>query len=144
MDRLEFGRDYIIPKPFDSRVLVWEAAAVAEAAMRSGVAQQPVDLALYKDQLERRMGKVREIMRMMIHKAQRKPMRLVFPEGEAPKILRACHILLDEHIAQPILLGRASVSRKRASKRLHLDLAGLYDHRSRKFARFRPLRLRVL
>ncbi|MGA2434617.1 MAG: phosphate acetyltransferase [Bryobacteraceae bacterium] len=124
VERLAFGRDYIIPKPFDSRVLVWEAAAVAEAAMRSGVAQQPVDIAQYKDQLERRMGKVREIMRMMIHKAQRKPMRLVFPEGEEPKILRACHILLDERIAQPILLGREHVIRERAEE-LHLDLTGL-------------------
>ena len=55
--RLQFGPDYLIPKPFDPRVLMWEASAVAEAAMRSGVAQEPVDLITYREQLERRLGK---------------------------------------------------------------------------------------
>ncbi len=123
VERLEFGRGYIIPKPFDSRVLIWEAAAVAQAAMETGVAQQPVDLNQYKEQLERRLGKAREVMRVMIHKAQRQPMRVVFPEGEEPKILRACHILLDEKIATPVLLGREEVIRACAED-LHADLGG--------------------
>ena len=70
---LKFGVDYIIPKPFDPRVLVWEAAAVAKAAMDSGVAQKPVDLAEYREELEKRLGKAHELMRLMIHKAQANP-----------------------------------------------------------------------
>jgi len=122
VERLEFGRDYIIPKPFDPRVLIWEAAAVAQAAMETGVARQPVNLDEYKDQLERRLGKAYEVMRMMIHKAQKAPKRVVFPEGEEHKILRASQILLDERIATPILLGNEEKIRARVCElRLHLD-----------------------
>ena len=124
VDRLVFGRDYIIPKPFDPRVLIRETVAVAQAAMETGVAQQPVDLEAYKDQLERRLGKARELMRGIIHKAQRKPKRVVFPEGEEDKILRACQILLDEKIANPILLGDPAVVCARAEE-LHLHLEGV-------------------
>ena len=105
VERLSFGREYLIPTLFDPRVLVWEASAVAEAAMRSGVAQEPVDLAAYREQLERRLGKAHEISRSMIHKAQAHPKQVVFPEGENEKILRACHSLVEEKIAKPILLG---------------------------------------
>jgi len=114
VERIAFGQDYIIPKPFDPRVLVWEACAVAEAAMRTGVAQEPVDLAEYREQLEKRLGKAHEIMRMFIHKAQTSPKRLVFPEGDHDKVLRACHILVDEKIAHPILLGKEHVIRAKA------------------------------
>jgi len=107
VELLRFGPEYIIPKPFDPRVLVWEASAVAQAAMESGVAQEPVDLAQYREALERRLGKAHEVMRMMIHKAQADPKRVVFPEGDHEKILRASHILLDENIGKPILLGNA-------------------------------------
>src|SRR5438270_8948593 len=103
--RLQFGREYLIPKPFDPRVLMWEASAVAEAAMRSGVAQQPVDLSIYRAQLERRLGKAYEVSRTMIHKAQANPKQVVFPEGDNEKILRACHALVEEKIGNPILLG---------------------------------------
>ncbi len=123
VERLEFGPEYIIPKPFDPRVLLWEAAAVAQAAMDSGVAQEPVDMGEYREQLERRLGKAHEIMRAMIHKAQRKPQRVVFPEGEESKILRACQILLDEKIAQPILLGNETRILARIAE-LHLHLEG--------------------
>ena len=127
-DRMEFGREYIIPKPFDPRVLIWESAAVAKAAMETGVAQQPVDLEQYKEQLERRLGKAREIMRIMIQKARRQPMRVVFPEGEESKILRACQILLDENIASPILLGREEVIRARIEEsRLHVEGVRIID-----------------
>ena len=122
-DKMEFGREYIIPKPFDHRVLIWVASAVAKAAMDTGVAQTPVDIEEYKEALERRLGKAREVMRVMIHKAQRAPQRVVFPEGEESKILRAAQILIDEKIATPILLGRESVIAQRAED-LHLNLNG--------------------
>ncbi|MGZ4732649.1 MAG: phosphate acyltransferase, partial [Terriglobales bacterium] len=123
VERLKFGREYLIPKPFDSRVLIWEASAVAEAAMRTGVAQEPINLELYREQLERRLGKAHEISRMMIQKAQLKPKQVVFPEGENEKILRACHWLLEEKIASPILLGNPAVIEARTSD-LGLDLTG--------------------
>ena len=126
--RMDFGREYIIPKPFDFRVLITVASAVAKAAMDSGVAQAPVDIEEYKDQLQRRLGKAQEVMRAVIHKAQRKPKRVVFPEGEEPKILRACQILLDERIAEPILLGREEKIRAgEADLHLHLDSIRIID-----------------
>jgi malate dehydrogenase (oxaloacetate-decarboxylating)(NADP+) len=121
VERLKFGPDYLIPKPFDSRVLVWEASAVAQAAMQTGVAQEPVNLDVYREQLERRLGKAHEISRMMIHKAQAKPKHVVFPEGDNEKILRACHTLLEEKIAAPILLGDVAKIRAKINV-LSLDL----------------------
>jgi malate dehydrogenase (oxaloacetate-decarboxylating)(NADP+) len=134
IDRLEFGREYIIPKPFDPRVLIWEASAVAQAAMDTGVARQPVDIKQYREDLESRLGKANEVMRGMINKAQREPKRIVFTEGEEGKILRACQILLDEKIALPILLGNESKIRARIEElRLHLDGVQIVD--PRQFAR---------
>jgi malate dehydrogenase (oxaloacetate-decarboxylating)(NADP+) len=128
IDRIEFGREYIIPKPFDHRVLIWEASAVAAAAMETGVAQVQVDLDQYKEELERRLGKAREIMRVMIHKAQRQPMRVVFPEGEESKIIRAAQILIEEKIARPILLGREEAICARVDDcHAHLDGAVIID-----------------
>jgi malate dehydrogenase (oxaloacetate-decarboxylating)(NADP+) len=128
VDRLEFGREYIIPKPFDPRVLIWEASAVAQAAMETGVAQQPVDLAQYREELEKRLGKAHEVMRSMMHKAQKQPKRVVFTEGEEGKILRACQILLDEKIALPILLGNETAIRAKAEDlRLHLTGIQIVD-----------------
>jgi len=128
LDRLEFGPEYLIPKPFDPRVLVWEAAAVAEAAMRTGVARLTVDIATYREQLERRLGKAREVMRVMINKAQRQPRRVVFPEGEQDKILRACQILLDEKIAVPVLLGNPSTIREKMRElHMHADSIEIVD-----------------
>ena len=124
VQRLQFGREYLIPKPFDPRVLMWEASAVAEAAMRSGVAQEPVDLATYRAQLERRLGKAYEVSRTMIHKAQSNPKHVVFPEGDNEKILRACHTLVEEKIAQPILLGDATKIQSRAQE-LGFGLLGM-------------------
>src|SRR6201984_2495584 len=109
--RLKFGPDYLIPKPFDPRVLLWEAVAVARAAIDSGVAQEPVNLQVYREQLERRLGKAHEVARMMVHKAQVQPKGVVFPEGDNEKILRACHTLVEENIAVPILLGDAATIR---------------------------------
>ncbi len=128
VETIEFGRDYIIPKPFDPRVLLWVAPAVARAAMETGVAQLKVDVEEYTEQLRRRLGKAEEVIRVMVHKAQRAPKRIVFPEGEAPKILRASQILLDEKIAYPILLGREQVIESLAADlRLHLNGVRIVD-----------------
>ncbi|HOI94877.1 MAG TPA: NADP-dependent malic enzyme [Syntrophobacter fumaroxidans] len=121
---IEFGPNYIIPKPFDPRVLIWEAAAVAKAAVDSGVARRPInDWDAYRDSLESRLGRSQEIMRRVIHKAKRNPKRIVFLEGKDPKILRACQVILDEGIARPILLGDCQVIKDRIAE-LHLDLQG--------------------
>jgi malate dehydrogenase (oxaloacetate-decarboxylating)(NADP+) len=122
VESMEFGPDYIIPKPFDTRVLTFVAPAVARAAMESGVAQIQLDPDEYREALERRLGKSQEIMRMIIHKARRDPKRVVFPEGGEDKILRAAQILVDEHIACPVLLGNEKAIRERAAElRLHLE-----------------------
>lgn len=123
-EALEYGRNYIIPKPFDPRVLIREAVAVAKAAVDSGVARKPIsDWEEYRNELESRFGRAQELMRRIIEKAKREPKRIVFLEGAEPKILRACQIVLDEGIARPILLGNRVVIRKRAAE-LHLDLKG--------------------
>jgi malate dehydrogenase (oxaloacetate-decarboxylating)(NADP+) len=126
--RMEFGPDYIIPKPFDSRVLIWEASAVAQAAMETGVAQQPIDIEEYKEQLERRLGKSREIMRVVIHKAHINPKRVVFPEGDEDKILRACQIMIDTKMGTPILLGsEGAIRRKMLNLRLRTEDVTIID-----------------
>jgi malate dehydrogenase (oxaloacetate-decarboxylating)(NADP+) len=122
--RIHFGPEYIIPKPFDPRVLVWEASAVARAAMETGVARQAVDMDEYRDRLERLLGKAHEVMRTVIRKAQSLPRRVVFPEGDNEKVLRAAHILVDEKIAQPILLGNAANIRTTMAN-LGLSLDGM-------------------
>jgi len=123
--KLRFGREYLVPKPLDPRVLLWEATAVAKAAMDTGVARKPLaNLDAYRDQLESRFGPSKAIMRGVIHKAQAAPKRIVFPEGEEEKILRAAQIILDEEIARPILLGNPDVINERA-KSLDLDLTGV-------------------
>jgi malate dehydrogenase (oxaloacetate-decarboxylating)(NADP+) len=120
-----FGPDYIIPKAFDTRVLWWCAPAVAEAAMSSGVARLRVDLEEYRERLRRRIGGVEQtLMRRIVNRAKSAPQRIVFPEGENIKVLRACQILIDEGIARPILLGQERKIRQRAAE-LDLDLEGI-------------------
>jgi len=92
--------------------------------METGVARQPVDLDQYRESLERRLGKAHEVMRFMIHKAQREPKRIVFTEGEESKILRACQILVDEKIADPVLLGHEAKIRDKIAE-LRLSLKGV-------------------
>jgi malate dehydrogenase (oxaloacetate-decarboxylating)(NADP+) len=116
VSRLHFGPDYIIPKPFDHRVLIWEAAAVAEAAMKDGVARLKIDIDEYKEQLESRLGRSRALMRIMIGKARRTEERVVYPEGEHPAMIRVAHAVVDQEIAHPILLGREDVIRKLAKE----------------------------
>ncbi len=122
--RLKFGRDYLIPKPFDPRVLIWEASAVAHAAMETGVAQRPVQLDAYRDILDSRLGKSRAIMRTVVHHAQTQPQRVVYPEGSDEKVLRAAHIVADEGMAKPILIGKDETIRA-AAQVLGLDLNGI-------------------
>ena len=116
IEQIRFGTDYIIPKPFDPRVLVKVASAVAAAAMETGVALHPVELGAYRESLERRLGKTRELMRIMIQKAKAAPCRVVYPEGAHPTILRACRIAVDEGIARPILLGDPHAIQARAEQ----------------------------
>jgi len=103
--RLRFGPEYIIPKPFDPRVLIWEASAVAQAAMETGVARIEIDIEEYREELEGRLGMSRKVMRVMINKARTHPKRIVFPEGDQLPVIKACETILDERMAQPILLG---------------------------------------
>ncbi len=116
-----FGSDYIIPKPLDPRVLIWEASAVARAAMESGVARKKLDIDAYKQELENRLGRSYEVIRVVINKAKNEPKRIVYPEGENDKILRAAQILIDEGIAKPILLGREEIIKKKIQS-LNLEL----------------------
>jgi malate dehydrogenase (oxaloacetate-decarboxylating)(NADP+) len=124
LDDLSFGPNYIIPKPFDPRVVVRVAAAVVAAAMQSGVARVNLDLEDYRHSLEKRLGGDPGVTRVLIQKARAKPCRIVFPEGENPTVLRACRVLVDEEIARPVLLGNAQTIRERATS-LHLDLGAL-------------------
>src|SRR6185436_3754796 len=119
-----FGPDYIIPKPFDTRVLWWCAPAVAEAAMKSGSARLPLDIKEYRERLQRRVGGTQyTIMSRIVQRAKNAPKRIVFPDGDNIKVLRACQIVLDEGIARPILLGSEKKIRQRATE-LDLDLEG--------------------
>ena len=122
--KFSFGRDYIIPKPFDPRVLLHVAPAIAKAAMDSGVARQPIfDMDLYIERLEKTQGKSKEIMRTIINKAKADPKTVVFPEGDNEKILRAAKELVEEGIAKPILIGdRVKVLQKMAELGIDLDV----------------------
>ncbi len=102
---VHFGPDYLIPFPFDPRVLLWVAPAVAWAAVASGATNEFIDLDEYRDQLEGRLGRARGIVRGLINRAQRDPKRVVFTEGYEPKIIRAAQQVLDEGIGEPILIG---------------------------------------
>ncbi|HEV7594070.1 MAG TPA: NADP-dependent malic enzyme [Gemmatimonadaceae bacterium] len=121
---VKFGPDYLIPFPFDPRVLLWVAPAVAWAAVASGVAKQMIDLETYREQLEARLGRARGIMRGIINRAVRDPKRVVFPEGEEPKIIRAARMIADEGIASPILLGQRSTI-ERIAEENHISLRDL-------------------
>jgi malate dehydrogenase (oxaloacetate-decarboxylating)(NADP+) len=117
-----FGPDYIIPKPFDSRVLWWVAPAVAKAAMESGVARIAVDIAEYTESLKRRVGGSHTVLRRIVVKAKQSPRSIVFPEGDQPRVLRAVRQIVDEEIARPVLLGSQRAIREAAQQ---LDLGDL-------------------
>ncbi|MBK8944533.1 MAG: NADP-dependent malic enzyme [Ignavibacteriae bacterium] len=106
----EFGKEYIIPKPFDARVLWKVAPAVAKAAMETDVARIKIeDWIKYEEQLKERLGYSTEIIRMMIHKAQKNPRKIVYAEGEEEKIIRAANSALNDNISIPILIGNKQI-----------------------------------
>ncbi|WP_223551438.1 NADP-dependent malic enzyme [Aestuariivivens sp. NBU2969] len=116
--RLAFGNDYIIPKPFDPRLIVEVPPAVAKAAMESGVAQDPItDWDRYKDTLLTRMGSDNKLVRLLINRAKSNPKRVVFAEADQLNVLKAAQIVYEEGVAQPILLGR-----KEAIERLMVEI----------------------
>jgi malate dehydrogenase (oxaloacetate-decarboxylating)(NADP+) len=129
---IHFGAEYIIPKPFDRRALMRVAPAVAQAAMDSGVARLPIaDMDAYRDQLERLLGRGREVMRQVIRRAARRPKRLAFANGAHPKILRAAQICVEEGICHPILVGtRTDIEREAAAHEIDPSQFEIVDHRS--------------
>ena len=102
---LQFGSEYIIPKPLDPRVLFQVAPAVAVAAMESGVARTSLDPEEYREELEARLGKSREMMRIVINKAKSSKQRVALGEGDDEKMIRAAYQMAEEGIADPVLLG---------------------------------------
>ena len=124
VDSFKFGRDYIIPKPFDPRVLTWEASAVAKGAMDTGVARRKVDIEEYKHQLARRIGQGRIIMSVIMDKAKKDPKKIAFPEGYSTRILRAARIVAEEKIGVPVLIGNADMIKKQAAE-FEISLSGM-------------------
>ena len=111
LENLKFGPEYIIPKPLDPRVMIWESPAIAKAAMESGVARIEVDLDEYRQQLTFRQGMGQQIRYYIMNKAKSTPTkkRVVFAEGEEAKIIRAATQIKDDGIGIPILIGRPEV-----------------------------------
>ena len=110
---LKFGKNYIIPKPIDSRLMSSVSTAVAKAAMESGVARKQItNWAAYQDELQNRLGADDKILRNIASKAKSDPKRVVFAEADKYKILKAAQIVKDEHIAIPILLGNKDIIQK--------------------------------
>jgi malate dehydrogenase (oxaloacetate-decarboxylating)(NADP+) len=124
VEYFKFGREYIIPKPFDPRILVWESAAVASAAMETGVARRQIDIEEYKKHLENRIGRGRVFMNVVIEKAKKNPKKIVFPEGNSVRILRAAHQVLLEGIGSPVVLGRPKDVQALAAEH-EVDLEGI-------------------
>ena len=127
-DSTSFGPEYLIPKPFDPRLIVQIAPAVARAAMDSGVATRPIaDFDLYRQQLQQFVYHSGTMMKPIFAIAKKVPMakkRIVFAEGEDERVLRAAQVIIDEQIAHPILIGRPAVLKRRIERfglRLRLD-----------------------
>lgn len=118
LDSLKFGRDYIIPKPLDPRVLLWEAPAVAEMAMKTGVARKMIDINEYREQLAYRQGRGEQVRYYFQNKARASggKKRVVFAEGEESKIIRAAYQILEEKIGVPVLIGRPDVIQKKVQE----------------------------
>ncbi len=122
-ERFTFGPDYIIPKPFDPRVLLSVAPAVAEAAMRTEVARLKVNLDEYRGRLQRMQSRSHQVMASVFAKARKKLARIVFNDGEHVRVLQAARILREEGICEPVLLGqRAEIERAMAESQLDDDL----------------------
>jgi malate dehydrogenase (oxaloacetate-decarboxylating)(NADP+) len=123
-ERFEFGPRYIIPKPFDPRVFIAESMAVARAAMQTGVARIQVDLDEYRERLENQLGRQRSLMRFVLNKAKGQPKRIVFPDGDEERVLRAAEVLREEELCEPVLLGPRELIEARA-REVGVDLAGV-------------------
>ncbi len=121
---LRFGRDYLIPKPFDPRVLLWVAPAVAWAAIHSGVATELLDLDEYRSRLESRLGHGRAVMRGLMNRAAADPQRVALTDADDARVIRAARILADEGIAEPVLVGDRN-SIETAAREADVGLAGL-------------------
>ena len=125
MSHLRYGREYILPKPMDPRLLLEVAPAVAKAAAESGVARKPIDdYDQYRGSLQKLMGFDNKILRSMVETARRSPKRVVFSEGNTDNMLKAAVQAFQDGICVPILLGNEEMIEKRA-KRLGLDLEGI-------------------
>ncbi|WP_022729287.1 NADP-dependent malic enzyme [Fodinicurvata sediminis] len=112
-----FGRDYLIPRPFDPRLIIQVAPAVAKAAMDSGVAKRPIeDMAVYHQQLSEFVFRSGLVMKPVFERAAQDPKRVFFAEGEAERVLRAAQVLVDEGLARPVICGRPKVVEKRIRK----------------------------
>lgn len=124
VESMKFGEDYIIPTPLDPRILLWESPAVAQAAIETGVARKKIDLDEYREQLAFRQGMGQRVRYFIMNKARasKASKRLVFGEGEETKIIRAAAQVVDEGIAQPILIGRADIIQEKI-KLLNLNFA---------------------
>jgi malate dehydrogenase (oxaloacetate-decarboxylating)(NADP+) len=136
-NELKFGPDYIIPKPFDSRVLHWVAPAVAEAAIQTGVARDIIDISTYRDQLYRKLSPARRVLWNVTAAARANPKRIVFPEGDHESILRAARRVVDGGIGQPVLLGASSTIAELGS-RIGVSLEGIEVLDPRGDSRLRP------
>ena len=124
VSRIEFGKEYIIPKPFDNRVLTWVAPAVAKAAMDTKVALKDItDMEKYKEQLEARLSVAKEFTRHIINLAKHSPKKIVLPEGEFENILRAAQKIVEEGFGKPIILGDQDIIGNMA-KKYNINLAG--------------------
>jgi malate dehydrogenase (oxaloacetate-decarboxylating)(NADP+) len=117
VENLRFGPEYLIPKPFDPRLIVEIASAVAKTAMDSGVATRPIpDFVAYRDRLTQFVYHSGLLMKPVFAAAKREPKRIVFAEGEDERILRAVQVVIDEGLAQPILIGRPAVVEQRVAR----------------------------
>ena len=121
-----FGPDYIIPKPFDPRLILQLAPAVARAAMQTGVARRPIaDFAAYRRDLERFVFRSGQLMRPVFEAARRQVQRVAYAEGEDERVLRAVQTVLDDGIAEPVLIGRREVIAAQVREMgLRMDLDG--------------------
>ena len=117
LEETAFGADYLIPKPFDPRLIIEIAPAVAQAAMDSGVAAHPItDMDAYREKLNQFVYQSSLLMKPVFAKAKRSPRRVVFTEGEEEKVLRAVQVVVDEGLARPILVGRPEIIARRIEK----------------------------
>jgi malate dehydrogenase (oxaloacetate-decarboxylating)(NADP+) len=121
---ISFGREYLIPKPFDHRVLFHLAPAVAKAAMETGIASLELDLDDYREQLRASLGPGREVMRWMTESARKSSAKIIFPEGHNDSVIQAVAQMAEDGICEPILLGRPPRVREKA-KLLGVDLTGI-------------------